>query len=80
MRERAYWKDYMRAYEDTIRETATKDAPWYVVPADNKWFARVVVAAAIIDALGSLDLHYPKVDAAKRKELAAARRTLERES
>ena len=56
-----------------IRATATKDAPWYVVPADNKWFTRVVVAAAIIDALGSLDLKFPQVDDDKKKELAAAR-------
>jgi PPK2 family polyphosphate:nucleotide phosphotransferase len=79
VRERAFWKDYMRAYEDAIRETATEDAPWYVVPADNKWFTRVVVAAAIIDALASLDLHYPKVGKAKRKELAAAGKTLRAE-
>src|SRR5262245_1489519 len=77
-RERAYWKDYMRAYEDAIRETATDDAPWYVVPADNKWFTRVVVAAAIIDALDSLDLEYPKVGKAKRTELLAAKRELVR--
>ena len=57
----------MKAYEETIRETATEDAPWYVVPADNKWFTRVVVAAAVIDALASLNLHYPKVSAAKKK-------------
>jgi PPK2 family polyphosphate:nucleotide phosphotransferase len=75
-RERGFWKDYMHAYEETIRETATKDSPWYVVPADNKWYTRVVVAAAIIDALGSLDLHYPKVGDSKRKELAAARAAL----
>ena len=75
-KERGFWKDYMHAYEETIRETATEDAPWYVVPADNKWYSRVVVAAAIIEALASLDLHYPKVDAAKRKELAAARTAL----
>lgn len=64
-KEREYWDEYMKAYEETIRETATKESPWYVVPADNKWFTRVVVAAAIIDALASLDLHYPKVDDAK---------------
>jgi PPK2 family polyphosphate:nucleotide phosphotransferase len=75
-RERAYWDDYMEAYEDTIRHTATKDAPWYVVPADNKWFTRVVVAAALIETLDSLDLHYPKVDKARLKELAAAKRAL----
>ena len=77
--EREFWKDYMNAYEDTIRHTATKGAPWYVVPADNKWFTRVVVAAAIVDALWSLDLHYPKIDAARRKELKAAKRKLLRE-
>jgi PPK2 family polyphosphate:nucleotide phosphotransferase len=73
---RAFWDDYMEAYEETICETATKDSPWYVVPADNKWFTRVVVAAAVIDALASLDLHYPKVGAAKKKELAEARKLL----
>ncbi len=77
--ERQFWKDYMKAYEDTIRHTATKRAPWYVVPADNKWFTRVVVAAAIVDALWSLDIHFPKIDAARRKELAAARQKLLKE-
>ncbi len=72
-KERAFWDDYMRAYEETIRATASKHAPWYVVPADNKWFTRVVVASAIVDALASLDLSYPKVGAAKRAELAEAR-------
>jgi PPK2 family polyphosphate:nucleotide phosphotransferase len=76
VRERPYWKDYMRAYEDAIRETAAEHAPWYVVPADNKWFTRITVAAAIITTLASLDLHYPTVSKAKRKELAAARRAL----
>jgi PPK2 family polyphosphate:nucleotide phosphotransferase len=75
-KERAYWDAYMEAYEETIRNTATKEAPWYVVPADNKWFSRVVVAAAIIDALDSLDLSYPKMDEAKLKDLEAARKTL----
>jgi PPK2 family polyphosphate:nucleotide phosphotransferase len=75
-RERGFWNDYMSAYEDTIRETATSESPWFVVPADNKWFTRLVVAAAIIDALASLDLHYPRVDKAKRNELAAARKAL----
>jgi PPK2 family polyphosphate:nucleotide phosphotransferase len=74
--ERKCWKDYMHAYEETIRETATKESPWYVVPADNKWFTRVVVAAAIIDALASLDLHYPDVGKDKLKELAATRKEL----
>jgi len=75
-RERGYWDDYMEAYEDMIQNTATKDAPWYVVPADNKWFTRVVVAAAIIDAMADLDLHYPKVSQEKLKELAAAKKEL----
>ena len=75
-KEREYWNDYMKAYEDMIQHTATKDSPWYVVPADNKWFTRVVVAAAVIDALDSLDLEYPKVDKEKRKELAAAKQAL----
>jgi len=74
--ERKYWHDYMAAYEDMIQHTATKHAPWYVVPADNKWFTRVVVASAIIDALASLDLHYPEVDTEKRKALALARQAL----
>ena len=66
----------MQAYEEMIQETATKDAPWYVVPADNKWFTRVVVGAAVIEALDSLDLAYPKVDESKLKELAAAKKKL----
>jgi PPK2 family polyphosphate:nucleotide phosphotransferase len=77
--EREYWDDYMAAYEDAIRATATKHAPWFVVPADNKWFTRLVVAAAIVEALEKLDLAYPKVDAGKKKELAAARAALLRE-
>ena len=76
IKERQFWDDYMEAYEDTIRRTATPEAPWYVVPADNKWFTRVVVAAAVIDALASLDLAYPQVSAEKRKDLAAAKRIL----
>jgi PPK2 family polyphosphate:nucleotide phosphotransferase len=75
-KERGFWDKYMEAYEETIRETATDNSPWYVVPADHKWFTRVIVAAAVIDALASLDLHYPKVSAAKQEELAAARATL----
>jgi len=74
--ERDFWDDYMEAYEQMIQETATKDAPWYVVPADNKWFTRVVVAAAVIETLDSLDLAYPKVDEGKLKELAAAKKKL----
>jgi PPK2 family polyphosphate:nucleotide phosphotransferase len=76
LKERAFWDDYQEAYEDMIRHTATEDAPWYVVPADNKWFTRVVVAAAVVSTLGSLDLAYPRVGPEKLKELAAARRAL----
>ena len=79
-KERQRWKAYMEAYEDLIRATARPWAPWYVVPADNKWFTRLVVAAAIIDAMQRLGLSYPVVDDAKKKELAAARRLLETES
>jgi PPK2 family polyphosphate:nucleotide phosphotransferase len=74
--EREYWKDYMDAYEETIRNTATEYAPWYVVPADNKWFTRVVVAAAVIEALSSLDLAYPKVGKEKLEELKIVRQAL----
>jgi PPK2 family polyphosphate:nucleotide phosphotransferase len=74
--ERQHWDAYMEAYEDAIRATATKAAPWYVVPADNKWFTRIVVAAAVIDALASLDLEYPKLGKEQLKELAAAREAL----
>jgi PPK2 family polyphosphate:nucleotide phosphotransferase len=77
--ERRYWDDYMRAYEDMIRHTATKAAPWYVVPADHKWFTRLVVTAAIIDALEDLDVAFPRVDTARRKHLAAARAALRAE-
>ena len=76
VKERASWPDYMAAYEDMIRNTATRDTPWYVVPADNKWFTRIVVASAVIDALASLDLRYPTLGAAQKRELAAARQTL----
>ena len=75
--ERKYWDTYMDAYEDMVRHTAAKHAPWYVVPADHKWFTRLVVAAAVVQTLASLGLHYPKLDAAKRKELALARKALE---
>jgi PPK2 family polyphosphate:nucleotide phosphotransferase len=75
--ERGRWKDYMEAYEDAIRRTATADAPWYVVPADHKWFTRLVVVGAIIDALDSLDLRFPTLDPAQRRNLARARRALD---
>jgi len=74
--ERDFWDDYMEAYEQMIQETATKEAPWYVVPADNKWFTRLVVGGAVIETLDSLDLAYPKVDEGKLKELAAAKKKL----
>ena len=75
-KERAHWDDYMDAYEDMIRNTATDSAPWYVVPADNKWFTRLVVAAAVIDGLASLGLAYPKVGKTKLKELEVVRQEL----
>jgi PPK2 family polyphosphate:nucleotide phosphotransferase len=78
-RERGYWDDYQEAYEDMIRATATPHAPWFVVPADNKWFTRLVVAAAVFHAMEELDLRYPKVDKQKRAELAEARELLLRE-
>jgi PPK2 family polyphosphate:nucleotide phosphotransferase len=74
--ERKHWKDYQEAYEDVIRATATKHAPWYIVPADKKWFARLVVAGAIYDALARIGLRYPAVGPDKKKELAAARSEL----
>ncbi len=76
IKEREFWDDYMQAYEDMIRATATKHAPWYVVPADNKWFTRVVVAAAIVKTLGSLGLKYPTVGPEKLQALAAAKKAL----
>lgn len=76
IRERAFWDDYMEAYEDMIRHTATKEAPWYVVPADNKWFTRVAVAAAIIETLVSLDLHYPKLSKEALEQLDQAKQAL----
>jgi PPK2 family polyphosphate:nucleotide phosphotransferase len=76
VRERAHWNDYMSAYEDTIRQTATPYAPWYVVPADHKWFTRLVVAAAVIDALDEMNLEFPKLNGAKKRELAEACRLL----
>ncbi len=74
--EREYWDDYQNAYEDMIRHTASKHSPWYVIPADNKWFTHLAVSAAIVETLEELNPDYPTVDAAKRKELQAARQTL----
>jgi PPK2 family polyphosphate:nucleotide phosphotransferase len=76
VRERGHWKDYMKAYEDAIRNTSTSDCPWFVVPADNKWFTRIIVASVIVKTLASMGLQYPKVSKAKLKELAAARKAL----
>jgi PPK2 family polyphosphate:nucleotide phosphotransferase len=76
VRERGYWDDYMQAYEEAIRATASKGAPWYTAPADNKWFTRLVVAAAIVEAVEKLDLKYPKLSADQKKELASARAEL----
>jgi polyphosphate kinase 2 (PPK2 family) len=76
VKERGYWDDYMAAYEDMVRNTATDAAPWYVIPADNKWYTRLIVAAAVMDGLNSLNLHFPKVGPEKQGELAKARRAL----
>jgi PPK2 family polyphosphate:nucleotide phosphotransferase len=76
LKERERWNDYQAAYEQTIRATATKHAPWYVVPADHKWFTRLVVASVIIEGLAELDLRFPEVTSAQKRELARARRLL----
>jgi PPK2 family polyphosphate:nucleotide phosphotransferase len=76
VQERGFWKDYQEAYGEMIQQTATKHAPWYVVPADNKWFTRLVVASAILKALHDLNLAFPDVEKSKRKELAAVRSSL----
>jgi PPK2 family polyphosphate:nucleotide phosphotransferase len=76
IKERGFWKDYMEAYEEMVQKTATKDAPWYVVPADNKWFTRLIVASAIVEALSELDLAFPDVDKKKKKELDQIRQSL----
>ena len=78
--ERARWKRYMRAYEEMIRATASDHAPWYVIPADHKWFTQIVVVAAMVEALEGLDLGYPKLDAAQRAELVKVRRALRAEA
>jgi PPK2 family polyphosphate:nucleotide phosphotransferase len=76
VREREHWDEYMQAYEDMVRHTATPEAPWYVVPADHKWFTHIVVSSVIIETLKSLDLAFPKVDKERRKELETARKAL----
>jgi len=77
--ERACWPAYMEAYEDMIRNTATESAPWYVVPADHKWFTRLVVAEALVDTLCSLDLHYPETTPERQTEIETARKALQRD-
>jgi PPK2 family polyphosphate:nucleotide phosphotransferase len=79
IKERKFWDDYHEAFEEMIQNTATKRAPWYVIPADNKWYARLVVASAIIEALDELDLEFPDVDEKKKKELEAIEDALEKE-
>ncbi len=76
VKERAHWDEYMNAYEDAIRATATKHAPWFVVPADNKWFTRLVVVGAVVEALEKMKLSFPTIDESKRAELAKSREML----
>ena len=76
MAQRTFWDQYQKAYEDMIRNTATRENPWYIVPADSKWFSRLIVAAAVIDTLGGLNLSYPKVDEEKLAEIAKAKKAL----
>ncbi len=77
--ERSHWAEYQHAFEDMVRRTATEDAPWYVVPGDHKWFARLVVAAVLVETLRSLKVDFPKVDGQRRRELERVQRALERE-
>jgi polyphosphate kinase 2 (PPK2 family) len=77
LREQERWDEYMDAYETAIRHTATEHAPWFAIPANHKWFARLVVVAAIVDALEALDLDFPKLTPAKRKELEEGQRILQ---
>jgi len=79
LKERAFWKEYMSAYEEMIRNTATEDSPWYVVPADNKWFSRLVVAAAAVDTLQRIDPKFPKISADQKAKLAGYKKALEKE-
>ena len=77
VKEREHWDEYMHAYEETVRNTATEHAPWYVVPADKKWFTRLAVASAIVHRMNALGLSYPKLEEDALKELASARALLE---
>jgi polyphosphate kinase 2 (PPK2 family) len=79
VKERQFWDAYQEAYEDMIRHTASEHAPWYVVPADNKWFTRLVVSQAVVDALKGMSLKYPKLSGAEKAALAQARQQLESE-
>ncbi|HEX6125322.1 MAG TPA: polyphosphate kinase 2 family protein [Pyrinomonadaceae bacterium] len=79
VKERGHWEDYMKAYTDAIAATSTKDAPWYIIPADKKWFTRLVVSEVIVQKLESMDLHYPVVTEEHKKELAEAKELLESE-
>ena len=79
LKERQFWNDYMQAYQEAIAETASEHAPWYIVPADHKWFSHLVVAEVIIDTLEQLELKYPEVDPNKRKELAIVKKRLQKE-
>jgi PPK2 family polyphosphate:nucleotide phosphotransferase len=80
IRERQYWDDYQHAFEDMIRHTSARHAPWFVVPADHKWFARLLVSFVVVDALKEMKLAYPTVDAAARKQLQAAKAALQAEA
>jgi polyphosphate kinase 2 (PPK2 family) len=80
VKERAFWNDYMKAYEDALEATSTKLAPWYIVPADNKWFTRAAVSEIICQRLESLDLKYPELVASHREQLLEAKKVLESES
>ena len=79
VKEREFWDAYQNVYEDMIRHTASGHAPWYVVPADNKWFTRLVVSHAVVDALNAMNLKYPKVSKTEQAALAQARKQLENE-
>ena len=79
IKEREFWDDYQEAYEEMVQNTATKRAPWYVIPADNKWYGRLVIASAIIEVLNGLDLKFPDVDKEKKKELEAVQQALLKE-
>lgn len=79
VRERAYWDDYMFAYEEAITATSTQMAPWFIIPADKKWFARLLISSIIVDRLEKMHIHYPQLDEKKLAELAEAKSILESE-